>query len=124
MHFLLKINGWVAFGLLVLSATIHWDRVILNYNLKHRQTVPVDVAFLLDMHPSVLPVLEANATVLSGVPGPQSRVVGPHVGGNWVNERLKREADWFLQTQSQYTWLSWNWADHRLKQYPQSKTPR
>jgi hypothetical protein len=124
MHFLLKVNGWVAYTLLVLSALINWDVLILNYNLKHRDTVPVDVEFLLEMHPSVMPILEANSAALSSIRPPLQRNDVATPGSNWVSQYLDQEKQQFLATDAQYSWLSWNLADQQLRQYLHTKTPQ
>jgi len=108
---------------LVLSALINWDVLILNYNLKHRDTVPVDVEFLLEMHPSVMPILEANSAALSSIRPPLQRNDVATPGSNWVSQYLDQEKQQFLATDAQYSWLSWNLADQQLRQYLHTKTP-
>ncbi|TAD92467.1 MAG: DUF4173 domain-containing protein [Bacteroidetes bacterium] len=125
MHFLLRVNGWVAFTLLVFSSLVNWDLLIVNYNLKHRGSVPIDVEFLLDMHPSVIPVLEANAQALGSL-GQPLRIGGYTTtpNANWVLQELQFQKERFVETQARYSWLSWNLADQQLHQYLHSKTPQ
>jgi len=113
LHYLLKVNGWVVYVLLVLATLINWDVAIVRYNLQHRRSVPLDVEFLLTMHPATIPILEAHAAEISSLSGPigRNRAISDT---NWVAQYLQEEKEAFLAEQTGKTWLSWNWADWGL----------
>jgi len=115
-YYLLKVNGWFAIVLLVASSCIHWDEQIAKYNLARKDTIPVDVNFLLSLSDKTLPLLEKNKDVL--IKAADSRNAG------WDNMgaqaylpadvfELRKKA--FFDKQKQLSWLSWNWADDQVK---------
>jgi len=104
-YYLLRVNGWFAIILLVLSSCIHWDELMANYNLAHKRTIPVDAPFLLSLSDKTLPLIEKNQDVLD-----QYNV------SNGSEKKLfeQRKTD-FLKEQQKYSWLSWNVTDEYVK---------
>ena len=84
--------------LLVISSTVHWDEMIAAYNLSRKQTVPLDVPFLMTLSDKTLPLLDSNRSVL----------------GEYVRE-LDARKNSFLTDQEKVSWLSWNYADSYTK---------
>ena len=66
-YFLFRINAWAGIAVLVLATTIHWDEFIAGYNLKRRNTVELDVPFLLSLSDKALPLLDTNIVVLQNL---------------------------------------------------------
>ncbi len=112
-YYLLRVNAWVAIILLVISACIHWDETIAKYNLARKDTITLDVKFLLTLSDKVLPLLEKNSDVLDRTEAAKENTEGEYLYRSSLSQRKvfenrKRE---FSTTQKSYSWLSWNWAD-------------
>jgi hypothetical protein len=122
-YFLFRVNAWACIVMLVISSSINWDPMIASYNFTHNDKVPVDLEFIFRLSDKALPVIDRNVTVL------QQREKQQPANLNWrgectncYTEMLKKRKQEFLEKQQQYTWLSWNYADHSVKQYLTGKT--
>jgi len=115
-YYLLKINGWFAIVLLVAASCIHWDEQIAAYNLARKNTIPVDVNFLLGLSDRTLPLLEKNKDVLeipAGIHANRWIIIDGNPYPPAAVFELKKEA--FFAHQKELSWLSWNWADEQVK---------
>jgi hypothetical protein len=112
-YFLFRVNAWAGIVVLVLATTIHWDEFIAGYNLKRKNTVDLDVSFLLSLSDKALPLLDTNIVALQryGQPSCDTCLI----------EELKQRERQFVQKQKEVTWLSWNYADSYTKKYFQKK---
>jgi hypothetical protein len=115
-YYLWRVNGWFAVALLVAASCIHWDETIASYNLAHKNTVPLDVKFLLSLSDKTLPLLEKNQDVLQGK---VSQVSGE---GEYLLRSTQTEMEIFqmrktafFEKQKTYSWLSWNATDDYVK---------
>lgn len=110
VYFLLRVNGWVAVLLLIISSSVNWDVSIASYNLQHKATITPDVHFLLSLSDSALPVLRQNEDVF----GDASKT---HIyyyfnnGYHSPSDYLFYREQQFIAKEKQYSWLSWNLAD-------------
>jgi len=117
-YYLLRVNGWFAIILLVVSSCINWDELMANYNIAHRDTVPLDMKFLLTLSDKTLPLIDKNQQVLDD----KKEMVQEE--GDYLNrsslsprqlfEQRKKE---FLEEQKKYSWLSWNGTDAYVKSH-------
>jgi len=110
VYFLLRINGWVAIVLLIVSSSVNWDVTIAKYNLQHKATITPDVHFLLSLSDNALPVLQKNEDVFQNAsPGK----TGYYFNNEYHNplDYLKYRKEQFFVKEKQYSWLSWNLAD-------------
>jgi hypothetical protein len=123
-YFLFRVNAWAGIVVLVLATTIHWDEFIAGYNLKRKNTVDLDVSFLLSLSDKALPLLDANIVALqkreNEIKEPNANDGQPACDTCFI-EQLKQREKQFEQKQQEYTWLSWNYADAYTKQYFQKK---
>jgi Domain of unknown function (DUF4173) len=117
-YYLIRVNAWFAIIILVVSSCIHWDETIAKYNLARKNTISLDVKFLLSLSDKVLPVLEKNTDVLDS---PGKPVINGEEGEflyrspltpRQLFENRKKE---FYEAQKTYTWLSWNMTDDYVK---------
>jgi hypothetical protein len=115
-YYLWRVNGWFAIVLLVAASCIHWDETIARYNLAHKNTIPVDVNFLLTLSDKTLPLVQQNIDVLKGekLPVQPEGDYEDRSASLEVFEMRKKE---FLETQQKYSWLSWNVSDAYVKKY-------
>jgi hypothetical protein len=118
-YYLLRINAWFAIGILVVSACVHWDEAIANYNLARKNVIPLDMKFLLSLSDKILPVLEANSDVFDKYENQRINGEGQYLYRSPLSLKEvfnNRKAD-FITTQNTYTWLSWNFADAYVKKH-------
>ena len=115
-YYLWRVNGWFAIILLVAASAVHWDETIARYNLAHKNTIPVDVKFLLTLSDKTLPLLEKNQDVLEESRamsrGEAESLYRSYLSPKEVFDKRKRT---FFETQQNYTWLSWNASDEYVK---------
>jgi len=112
-YYLLRVNAWIAIIILVISSCIHWDETIAKYNLARKDTIALDVKFLLTLSDKVLPLLEKNLDVLDRTEPTKGNTEGDYLYRSSLSQRLvfeKRKKE-FAITQKAYSWLSWNWSD-------------
>jgi hypothetical protein len=115
-YYLWRVNGWFAVILLVAASCVHWDETIARYNLAHKNTIPVDVKFLLTLSDKTLPLLEKNQDVLD----PKKETIqgeGEYLyrSGFTPKEFFEIRKKDFFEKQKAYSWLSWNAADTYVK---------
>jgi hypothetical protein len=115
-YYLWRVNGWFAVVLLVAASCVHWDETIAGYNLAHKNTVPLDIKFLLSLSDKALPALEKNKDVLDDkntiVYDMGDRPYSTNLTPMAIFEMRKKE---FFEKQKTYSWLSWNAADVYVK---------
>jgi hypothetical protein len=118
-YYLLRINAWFAIGILVVSACVHWDEAIANYNLARKNVIPLDMKFLLSLSDKILPVLEANSDVFDKYENQRINGEGQYLYRSPLSpkEVFKNRKANFIVTQNTYTWLSWNFADAYVKKH-------
>jgi hypothetical protein len=116
-YYLWRVNGWFAICLLVVSSCIHWDEEMAAYNLSKKESIPVDVKFLLTLSDKTLPLLQANTDVLDK-PQPNINGEGAYLNRNYISlrQQFEQRKQNFIDEQKQYSWLSWNQADAYVKQ--------
>lgn len=115
-YYLLRINGWFAIVLLVAASCVHWDETIARYNLSKKDSIPVDVEFLLTLSDKTLPLLAANPDVLD------KKIDPPYDAANFRSlpapvprQQFEERVQLFNEAQKKYSWLSWNMADDEVK---------
>jgi hypothetical protein len=117
-YYLLRVNGWFAIVLLVAASGIHWDETMARYNLANKNTIPLDVKFLLTLSDKTLPLIQKNQDVLEEkkqtVLGEGAYLNRSELSAKEMFEERKRN---FLEEQKKYSWLSWNSADAYVKNY-------
>jgi pyruvate/2-oxoacid:ferredoxin oxidoreductase alpha subunit len=102
----------VAIVLLVFASAFHWDKNIAEYNIARKSLVPVDVSFLLSLSDEALPIIQKHKEVLAN-----DKYDKFYYNGNYYNAVMffeYRKKDFFTE-QKQYTWLSWNATDAKVK---------
>ena len=116
-YFLWRVNAWVAIIILVISSCINWDESIAKYNLTRKNSIALDVQFLLTLSDKVLPLLQKNKDVLdrktsliADVEFVDDSTV--HITPMQIFENRKTA---FFLAHKNYSWLSWNMADATIK---------
>jgi hypothetical protein len=115
-YYLLRINGWLAIIMLVVCSCINWDELIAKYNLARKDTIALDVKFLLTLSNKTLPLLQENIAVLQQPAqirgGEGEYLYRSSLTPLEVFENRKKD---FMAEQGQHSWLSWNMADESVK---------
>ncbi len=116
--YLVRVNAWAAFAVLVGLSTIDWDSTIVKYNLAHWNQGEIDVDNYLAMSDKVLPLLYAD---MERVALQMSKHEENEV--RWVTQldpavfriELDRRKELFLWRYEVQDWQSWTWADERTE---------
>ncbi len=106
-YFLLRINAWCVIVMMVAGSCIHWDEEIARYNLSRKESIKVDVKFLLTLSDKTLPLLQNNKELLGATNAGDSK---DQLNLSPLELFEYRKAE-FLKNQAQFSWLSWNRAD-------------
>ena len=122
-YYLIKLNAAVAFSVLILSTCVQWDVVIARYNLQHKDSIPVDVAFLLTLSDHALPELEPYKDFLNSPQTTLQRQYYLDYETGKPAAQLEVRILNFLYPAKQYTWLSWNLADATARKALLQKNP-
>ncbi|MDX2305941.1 MAG: DUF4173 domain-containing protein [Microscillaceae bacterium] len=113
VYYLLKINSWALYTVLILMSLIDWDVWMVQYNIDHYyRTGKMDKGFLLSHADKTLPLIHAQVHLLDCSKEPevncQNRI---------YQEKLKSRIQVYMNKQKYYTWLSWNYSDYKTDQY-------
>lgn len=116
-YFLLRINACTAIVLLVVASCIHWDETIAEYNLARKNTIPLDIKFLLSLSDKTFPVIEKNKDVLERASNVNLVGEGEYLYRSSLTPKqvFENRKQAFFTLQNEYTWLSWNMADDYVK---------
>lgn len=116
LYYLLRVNTWAAFAVLVGMTTVDWDSFIVRTNLTHPNPGEIDIDNYLAMSDKVLPLLYANLDLVE-------RQMARHRGNRvrWVDhlepqgfrDALDAKRDRFRERMATQHWQEWNWADAR-----------
>lgn len=97
-YYLIRLNGWSFFGVLILSATIHWDGIIMNENQSLKRDV--DIHYLLELSDSIIPDLIQM----------EHRIKNQKEREKF-HETLRSKMKYFLKEQHKISWKSANLID-------------
>lgn len=112
-YFLLRTNAWCVIVMLVVGSCVHWDEEIARYNLARKETVRVDVRFLLTLSDKTLPLLQKNKDIFGNAPVVTGKEKDDRNLAPLEQFEMRKAA--FFKQQGQLTWLSWNRADALTK---------
>jgi hypothetical protein len=118
--YLVRVNGWAAFAVLVGLTLVDWDSFIVRTNLRHTNPGEIDIDNYLAMSDKVLPLLYADIDL---VEEQMARHRNNRV--RWVENldplefrrALDAKRDRFIQRRSDQRWQEWNLADERTARY-------
>jgi len=116
LYYLVRVNSWAAFAVLVGLTTVDWDSFIVRTNLRHANPGEIDIDNYLAMSDKVLPLLYANLDLVE-----KQMERHKHNRVRWVDHlepqgfRLALDAkrDRFRERLAAQHWQEWNWADVR-----------
>lgn len=115
-YYLLRLNAWFATIMLVVCSCVNWDEMIAKYNLARKDTIALDVKFLLTLSNKTLPLLQQNIEIfeppLKSTNGEGEYLYRSSLTPMQVFQQRKRN---FQEELDRYSWLSWNMADESVK---------
>ena len=94
--FLLRINSWAVFGVILWLSLINWDSYIARYNLTASYPAAVDTEFLLSLSDKTLPILKAHEAIFTDI---------------HLDDELALKTAEFIEDYEGRSWRSWNWVD-------------
>ncbi|HAN76958.1 MAG TPA: hypothetical protein DCQ31_03870, partial [Bacteroidales bacterium] len=110
--YLINANAWSVYAILIMLSLFNWDVTIAKYNLSGKVQQPVDLGFLLEMNPQVLPIIaQSNLNLNVEIKAPYSYKI-IHANAEFERQKIK-----FLKEESEKTWLSFNWYSRRAYRY-------
>jgi hypothetical protein len=107
IYYLLGVNSWSVYGLLIVMSMVNWDMVIVNHNVNHPNQENIDVKFLLTLSDKTLPVIQEHRK--------QLKIDSHHIF--WAPSEysfiLDKRIDKFKKRKEETTWRSWNYAEEQ-----------
>jgi hypothetical protein len=124
VYFLFRVNAWAAVILFIGATTVNWDKLIVQYNISHQESIVMPVNYMSTLGPSVLPVLDKNREVLRrhAILMNQKGFRDLYGCNNCWEATVDGRIEKFKDEQEDYGWLSWNLEDQLLRaSFPSSK---
>ncbi len=111
---LFKLNSTAAIVMLLIMSSFSWDVVIAEFNLKNPAKDKIDIDYLLRLDDDALPILDKRKDVLDREFMKYNFMFSEYDNGLEVlGDRVRK----FEAEQKNYSWLSWNLPDNRIKEY-------
>ena len=101
--FLFRINGWIFYGILIITTFVNWDRLIIDFNVYKAKQTQRD--YLLNLSYTILPKLYAYETVLT----PENK--DPYRSFEEVRDK---QLYFFLKANKELSWKSWTMDNQRI----------
>lgn len=102
--YLVRVNSWAVYAMLVFMACLNWDMLIVKHNIEKCKSAEskakIDIGFMVSRSDQTLPILLANR--------------------QYIEKDLKRlfsemyldyRIETYLEEQKKYSWASWNYGD-------------
>ena len=108
--YLLRVNAWNAFGVLLISSFVNWDIYIAKYNFRHASETPLDLGLLYELPANTLPFILENREVI------EQRAQELKLKNRYQNFSLSAFArDAKRLVKKEQSWKSWNYNDYKTK---------
>ena len=116
VYYLLRMNTWALYVILVLLSCYNWDVNIAKYNLAHWNKGEIDVDFYLKLSDKALPVVFQNLdSVRTQMEAHKKNKVQwiTHLDYDIFVNELQAKRDKFIQKYEEHSWLSFNFSDQK-----------
>lgn len=97
-YYLLKVNTWAWYFVLITTTFVNWDISIARHNLANQAANKIDWSYLLSLSDRVLPLIQEYPDKI-----PQNILIRMAINEKRIN---------YLNELKSYSWLSWNFADY------------
>lgn len=133
LFYLIRINTFSWYVLLLVFGMVNWDVFIAGYNISNRDTIKLDVGHLMTLSDQTLPLIHKNKALLKpyltssddngrgiyGVPsdnaGLKALLKQQQIAD--FEKKLNSRFKTFQQQYEKTSWLSWNFRDWQTQQY-------
>ncbi|MGZ5305027.1 MAG: DUF4153 domain-containing protein, partial [Bacteroidia bacterium] len=117
--YLWRTNTWATYIVLIIFCMVHWDMLIVKYNLTQKNVSGI-ADFYLVVSNHTLPILYENIEIIEqqiNIP-PQNRNRYLHISNfNNFKHNLDQKRDQYLAKHKAENWPSWNYEDAKTKAY-------
>ena len=118
--YLVRLNGWFILMSMTLMTCINWDRMIVHYNLGHSNAAEIDVDYYLKLNETTAPLVLKNLDIVAAQMEAHKRRKNKAVWLRYVDieifkQQLEYRTSQYLKRMEDDSWVSWNWADYKLK---------
>lgn len=118
----LKVNSWIAYGMLFFLSLVNWDMVIAKHNTSHPYPQNMDEYFLLSLSDKTLPTLDQHKEFLNR---PLDKEFIDDHSSIWnrettyenYNQYYQERVSNFIARKELTTWLSWSYAEDKAYKY-------
>lgn len=114
VYYLWKLNSWAAYIMMVLMSLVNWDRLIVQHNYAHSG---ITSEFMLTRSVRTLDLLDQYFSKQSKAIQQKTMRHPRSYTSLQKNVYLTNRIKGFVRNQASYSWLSWNYADWRTRQY-------
>lgn len=116
--YILSVNSFSVYVIILVSACFNWDGIIARYNFNHYQESFVHYEFLRDLNNAALPYLITDEKTLEAIDEIQVNRFSFSSGSEYKRylyiPTVEKRKQWFKEEWQQRTWQDWN--------YPESKS--
>lgn len=113
--YLLRVNTWAVYCILILLSVFNWDMIIARTNLANENGSGIDIDFYLELSPQTYPIITQNLEKV------EEQIAQHHASGvRWTNcnsieefkKALSNRKYYFFKSYNKYSWQSWNYSDY------------
>ncbi|MCR9171051.1 MAG: DUF4173 domain-containing protein [bacterium] len=108
--YLLRVNSWAVYFLLLILSSVNWDMVIVRHNIEYTHEKNLDVSFLLSLSDKTLPVIHKNRAKLNLGRDHNYRPIT-------YEQQLDDRIEDFNRMYKNLSWKSWNYHDQKAHQF-------
>lgn len=111
--YLMRINGWSLYFVMIFMCFFNWDIIITKHNLAHRLPNNMETSFLLTLSDKTLPLIDEKKEILN-----QDIKYNTYKRFRVsYNEYYTNKLEAFIKRKKQSSWLSWNLAEQNAYEY-------
>lgn len=114
--YLLRINAFAVYIILVLSSTVNWDTCIAKYNFSRYETSYIHFDFLASLSDKALPWLDKSKQELEVIDNSMQKLFPPvsvYMNSESYFNIIERRKSMFKQDWEKKHWISWNFQEYR-----------
>lgn len=120
LFFLLRVNSWAVYCILVSMCFVNWDVVIAKYNLSRKHVSFVHLNFMVTLSDKALPYLDESPEELKNAQGKHKKMLrmssssfeNQYMKAETFGNQLKMRKQNFIKHWEGISWLEWNPANH------------
>ncbi len=112
--YLVRVNSWATYAMLLMLAAVNWDIQIAKHNTTHWNQGNIDLSFLLSLSDKTLPILDEHREIFRDQYVSNSAWdITTQKAEILLNNRIQD----FVDKGTDYNWLSWTWPENQAFDY-------